>query len=96
MRKFCIINTNASLDHDSTLDDFSSLGPGVTTGGNVTIGERSAVSIGAVIKHGVKISQDVVIGAASYVNKDIDTQTISYGVPAKIIRKRKKGDPYLN
>ena len=93
--KFCIINTNSSIDHDCNLNDFSSIAPGVVAGGNVKIGQGSAISIGAVIKHGITIAGDVVVGAASYVNKNIYDPIVSYGTPAKMIRKRKKGDLYL-
>jgi len=94
--EFCIINTNASIDHDCSMADFSSVAPGVTAGGNVKIGKSSAVSIGAVIKHGTSISEDVVIGASSYVSKDIGSAIVCYGTPAKEVRWRKKGDAYLD
>ena len=93
--KFCIINTSSSIDHDSSMKSFSSLAPGVVTGGNVKIGTRSVLSVGAVIKHGVTIGNDVVIGANSYVNKTIDDLVLAYGSPCKIISQRRKGDSYL-
>ena len=46
--EFCIVNTRASLDHDSLMSDYSSLAPGVTAGGNVVVGELTAICIGAV------------------------------------------------
>lgn len=39
--RHCIVNTRASLDHDSRMEDFSSLGPNAVTGGRVAIGEYS-------------------------------------------------------
>ncbi len=92
---FCLLNTQASIDHDCIMDDFSSLAPGVVTGGTVEIGKRSAVSIGAVIKHGIKIGKDCVLGANSYLNIDIPDQVVAYGTPAKQIRSRRIGEPYL-
>lgn len=93
--KGCIINTKASIDHDSQMSGFSSLAPGVVAGGNVKIGNRSAVCIGATIKHGISIGSDCVIGAMSYLNKDLRDQQTAYGVPAKVVRKRAVGEPYL-
>lgn len=93
--RFCIINTSSSIDHDCAMGDFSSLAPGVTTGGNVLIGELSAVSIGAVVKHGVKVGDNCVVGASSYVNKDIGNNSVAYGVPCRRIRARAHGEPYL-
>lgn len=93
--KFCLINTQASLDHDCVMFDYSSLAPASVTGGTVQIGVRSAVSIGAVIKHGLKIGSDSVVGANSYLNKDLPNNQVAYGTPAKQIRTRNIGDSYL-
>ena len=92
---FCILNTSSSIDHDCDMRSFSSIAPRVVTGGNVKIGARSAVSIGATIKHGIKIGDDVVIGANSYVNKAVDSNLVAYGTPCNAIRKREKGATYL-
>lgn len=93
--KFCLINTRASIDHDCVMSDFSSLAPGAVTGGRVDIGYRSAISIGSVIKHGIKIGQDCVLGANSFLNKDLSNNQVAYGSPATKIRMREAGDPYL-
>ena len=93
--KFCLINTKASLDHESRMMDFSSLAPSVVTGGNVQLGKRTAICMGAVINHGINIGDDCVVGASSFVNKDIGKNNLCYGIPAKIIRKRNLGEPYL-
>ena len=93
--KGVIINTRSSIDHDNNLQDFSSIAPGVTTGGMVRIGNRSAISIGAVIKHGIIVGSDSIVGASSYVNKNFSSKKIIYGSPAKIIRDREVGEKYL-
>lgn len=93
--RFCILNTNSSLDHDSTMEDFASLAPSATTGGNCRIGEYSAIGIGAVLIHGVHVGEQSVIGAASLVMKPIESFVVAYGTPAKTIRNRKPGDKYL-
>lgn len=94
--EFCILNTNSSIDHDNNLGDFVSIAPSVTTGGNVSIGRSTAISIGSTIKNGITIGRDIVIGAASYVNKDIYSPSVCYGIPCKTIRPRTKGTPYLS
>ncbi|MBU6234691.1 MAG: NeuD/PglB/VioB family sugar acetyltransferase [Alphaproteobacteria bacterium] len=93
--RFCIINSAASLDHDGVLGDFAALAPAATTGGNVTIGARVAIGIGAAIKHGISIGDDCVLGAKSYLDRDLPKGVVAYGAPAKAVRKRKKGDAYL-
>ncbi len=92
---FCILNTNSSIDHDSIMGEFSSLAPNSSLGGNVTIGSFSAISLGANILHGISIGEHTVIGAGSTVTKDIPSYVVAYGVPAKVVRKREKGEEYL-
>jgi len=93
--RWCIVNTNSSLDHDSTLRDFASLAPGATVGGSVTIGAYTSVSLGADVIHGINIGQHTVIGAGATVVRDIPDYSLAYGNPAKVRRSRQAGDPYL-
>jgi len=85
--KHCIINTNASVDHDCVLQDFSQVAPGATVCGNVTIGECSYVGAGAVIKQGIRVGKNVMIGAGAVVVKDIPDNCMVYGNPATIIKE---------
>lgn len=93
--KFCIINTNASVDHDCKLYDFVSLAPKVGLGGSCTIGHLSAVGIGTNLIHGVVIGENCVVGAGSLVLEDFEDNLISYGTPAKKVRSRNIGEKYL-
>jgi sugar O-acyltransferase (sialic acid O-acetyltransferase NeuD family) len=91
----CILNTSCSIDHDTILSDFASAAPGVHTGGNVSIGTCSAVSIGSIVLHQVKIDDHTVVGAGTVVTKNIPAYSIAYGSPCKVIRSRKEGEKYL-
>lgn len=91
----CIINTGSLVDHGSTLSDFCSLAPGVTLGGDVHLGRRTAISIGATVRHSISIGDDSVIGASSYVNRDLPHLVVAYGTPARIVRERLPHDSYL-
>jgi sugar O-acyltransferase (sialic acid O-acetyltransferase NeuD family) len=93
--EFCIINTNASLDHDSSMENFSSLAPRASTGGNCTIGNFTAIGIGAILRHGISIGNDTVIGASSLVMKNLGDLIVAYGIPARKIRERQQGEKYL-
>ncbi|RUM39466.1 MAG: transferase [Desulfobulbus sp.] len=91
----CLVNTGSSLDHDSTMEDWSSLGPGAVSGGNVHIRQRTAVSLGARINHGITIGQDCVIGTGSVVVTDIEDGVVAYGVPCRVVRTRQPDESYL-
>ena len=91
----CILNTNASLDHDCVMDNFSSLAPNVATGGNVQVGECTAIGLGASISNNIVIKEHTVIGTGSVVVKDIPEFVVAYGVPAKAMRTREVGEKYM-
>jgi sugar O-acyltransferase (sialic acid O-acetyltransferase NeuD family) len=91
-----LLGTNASIDHDNELADFVSLGPGATTGGNVRIGEYTAVGLGADVIHARTIGVHCVIGAGALVLADVPDRVIAYGLPARVVRARKEGEPYLD
>ena len=93
--KHCIINTGSKIDHDNHFGDFSSCGPNVTTGGNVVLKSLSFVGIASTIKHNIKILDNTVIGAKSYVNKNCGKNCLYFGRPAKKIKIRKLGEKYL-
>lgn len=92
---FAIINTKASIDHDSKMLRFSSLCPNVTTGGGVSIGEFSTICIGATIKHEISVGNHTIIGAGALLLKSCGDNLVVYGLPAKEIRTREIGEKYL-
>lgn len=55
--------------------------------GKVTIGENARLGTHSAVMPGVTIGKNSVVGAYSFVNKDIPDNTLAYGVPVKIIRK---------
>lgn len=89
-----LLNTGASLDHESSLGHYASLGPGARTGGAVSIGERTMVGMHVTILQGTHLGNDVVVGAQSLVNSDVESNSVAWGVPAKVINTRLKDDPY--
>ncbi|KVF61889.1 transferase [Burkholderia cepacia] len=91
----CIVNTNASLDHDGTMEDFSSLAPGVVTGGNCRIGRGAAIGLGAMLRHRIAVGEHGVVGAGAVVLHDVEPYTVVYGNPARRIRARAAGERYL-
>jgi len=91
----CIVNTNASLDHDGVMADFSSLAPGVVTGGNCRIGHGAAIGLGAMLRHRIAVGEHSVVGAGSVVLHDVEPYTVAYGNPARRVRARAPGDRYL-
>lgn len=96
VKDFCILNTNSSLGHDGILEDFSSIASGACTGGNLILGRFSAISLGANVIENISVGEHSLIGAGSLVVKDVGDHSVVYGSPARFIKKRSVGDPYLS
>ena len=89
-----LLNTAASLDHESQLGDFASLGPGARTGGQVIVGARTMVGLNSGILQGISIGSDAVIGGQSLVRTDIPAETVAFGVPCVPVKTRLATDDY--
>lgn len=57
------------------------------------IGNDVWIAAGAIIKQGITIGDGAVIGAMSFVNKDVPANSIVFGNPAKVYKERM--DPIL-
>ena len=79
-----VINTAASVDHDSILDDYTHVAPGVRLAGQVRVRAQSLIGIGACVTPGVCIGEGSVVGAGSVVIRNIPDKVIALGAPARI------------
>lgn len=52
----------------------------------VFIGERCSIGTGSIIVGGVRIGDEVIVGAGSVVVKDVPSNCIVAGNPARVIR----------
>jgi len=84
--RFCCINLDTTIGHNTAIDDYCNIAPGVHLSGNIVLGKRCNIGTGSVIKERVKICEDVVIGMGAAVVKDIEEPGVYVGCPAKKIR----------
>ena len=75
------IGSHCSIYSISTIDDKQ---------GKVRIKENARLGTHSTVMPGITIGKNAVIGAYSFVNKDIPDNVIAYGIPIKIERKNKK------
>ncbi len=57
--------------------------------GPVVLEENSRIGTHSVVMPGVTVGKNTIVGAFSFVNKNIPANCIAYGVPAKVIKKIK-------
>lgn len=72
------IGSHCSLYSVSTIDNKQ---------GPVVLKKNCRIGTHSVIMPGVTIGENSIVGAFSFVNKDIPPDVVAFGVPAKIIRK---------
>lgn len=80
-----IVNTSASVDHDTTIGAHSHVAPGSTLCGNVRIGSSVHVGAGAVILQNCRIADGATVGAGAVVTDDVPPDSTVVGTPAEVI-----------
>ena len=84
--KFALVDLSTTIGHDVTIGDYTTISTGVNIAGGAVIGHATWVGSGSVIIEDVRIGDNSVIGAGSVVTRDIGSNKLAYGVPAKEIR----------
>ena len=85
-KDFIIVNLICSIGHDTIIDSYSSIMPGVNISGEVYIHECVYVGTGAKLINQLEIGSYTVIGAGAVVTKSLPVNCTAVGVPAKIIK----------
>ncbi|MFB0844195.1 acetyltransferase [Paenibacillus oleatilyticus] len=82
-----IVNRSANISHDTVIDDYVTIAPGVNLAGNVTVGEGAYIGIGSSVREKCCIGCWSIIGGGAFVKDNIPDLTMAAGVPA-VIKKR--------
>ena len=85
---FVVINRNASVGHHTVLEGFVTLNPGSHVAGICRLEHGVTIGAGATVVDSVTIGRNSVIGAGSVVTRDIPSDVVAYGVPAKVVREK--------
>jgi sugar O-acyltransferase (sialic acid O-acetyltransferase NeuD family) len=83
----CIINHQASIDHECFVGNGVHLAPSSTLCGCVSLGDNVMIGAGAVVLPRVNIGENTIVGAGSVVTKDLPSNVVAIGSPAKVIKK---------
>ena len=86
LKDFIIVNLMCSIGHDTIIDSYSSLMPGVNISGEVYVYECVYVGTGAKLINQLEIGSYTIIGAGAVVTKSLPVNCTAVGVPAKIIK----------
>jgi len=82
-----IVLPNTIISHDVFIGDYTSIAGGVVISGNARVGEACYLGANASIKDGVVIDDGSLIGMGSVVLKNVASNTVVVGNPARELRK---------
>lgn len=86
-----IINSSVSIDHDCKIGNHCHIAPGVAMSGTVLVEDGTHIGTGSSIIDGVSIGKWSYAGAGSVIVKDVESNILVYGVPARFIKKIGEG-----
>jgi acetyltransferase-like isoleucine patch superfamily enzyme len=81
-----IVQKTVFVTHDGGTLALRHLVPDLEITKPITVGENCYLGMGVLVMPGVKIGNNVVIGAGSVVTKDIPDNSVAVGVPARVIK----------
>ncbi|MFN5854768.1 MAG: acetyltransferase [Pseudanabaenaceae cyanobacterium] len=82
----CIVNHQASVDHECHIGKGVHLAPSSTLCGCINLGDNVMIGAGAVVLPRISIGENTVVGAGSTVTRDLPSNVVAVGSPARIIR----------
>lgn len=86
-----IVNVGCSVSHDSVLEDYATLAPGVRIPGNVRVGVGAELGVNAAVIPGRNVGSWCILGAGAVAINDVPPNTTAVGVPARVVAERSSG-----
>jgi len=90
---YTIIKSNNKFDdhvhvaHNCIIDKNNEFTAGVILGGSIKIGKNNFFGINSTVENGITIGNNNIIGSSSNIRKNILSNKLIYGNPAKVIKK---------
>jgi sugar O-acyltransferase (sialic acid O-acetyltransferase NeuD family) len=84
---FVLINTGVIIEHDAVIGDYANISPRACIGGRVTVGEEAFIGSGAIVLARTQVGMRAIVGMGAVVTRNVPDKTLSYGVPAKVIKE---------
>ncbi len=94
--KGSLLNTSCSIHHDAIVGDFCEISPGARVLGRAIVGNFCRLGTNSVVLPDVVLGDRVVVGAGAVVTKNLPSDCVAVGVPAKVVKFLETEDQILN
>jgi sugar O-acyltransferase (sialic acid O-acetyltransferase NeuD family) len=84
---FVLINNTVIVEHEAETDEYSSLGPRSSMLGRATLGKFSFLGAHSCVLQDRTIGEQSMLGAMSLLTKDLPSNELWFGIPAKFHRQ---------
>jgi sugar O-acyltransferase (sialic acid O-acetyltransferase NeuD family) len=84
------IHPNVCIGHDSIIGEHTVVSSYVDVAGDCKIGSNTFLAINVCMRQGISIGDDTIIGMGSVVHRDIPSDVIAMGNPARPMKKNEK------
>lgn len=79
-----VIRQQVYLGHEFNIGSFNTFRPGCKVGGMLRMGNHNEISLASVVRDGITIGDECVVGMGAVVVKNVDSYCTVMGVPAKV------------
>lgn len=79
----CNVQYNATVGHDSVLEDYVSIFPGANVSGSVLLKAGATVGSNAVVLQGLVVGENAFVGAGAVVTRSVEAREVVVGSPAR-------------
>ena len=81
----CLLQAQAIVGHDSVIGNYARIDTQCSLVGGTIVKDKATIYTHAMVSHNVTIGEDAVVGACSFVIKNVKPGVSVFGVPAKPI-----------
>lgn len=82
-----VIQPHVMIGHDTSVGHSSVISTNAVLAGNCAVGARTFIALNVSVEQKTIIGDDSIIGMASCVNRDIPSNVIAMGYPARVLKK---------